>query len=49
VIADSNADLGGHGKLRRALVKHGATMHVIAPASGVLSGSTNEKPSSACC
>jgi catalase len=42
VIADTNADLSSIGKLRRALAKHGATVHVIAPVGGVLSD-TNEE------
>jgi catalase len=43
VIADTNADLPGIGKLRRALARHGATVHVIAPVGGVLSDGTNEE------
>jgi catalase len=43
VIADVHADLAGIGKLRRALAKSGATVHVIAAAGGVLSDGTNEE------
>jgi catalase len=43
VIAGPGADLAGIGKLRRALAKNGATVHVIAPAGGVLSDGTNEE------
>jgi catalase len=36
VIADAGSDLAGIAKLRTALVKQGATLHVIAPVAGVL-------------
>ncbi len=36
VIADAGSDLAGIDKLRKAAVKKGATVHVIAPAGGVL-------------
>jgi catalase len=43
VVADAHADLAGIGKLRRALAKKGATVHVIAAVGGVLSDGTNEE------
>jgi catalase len=43
LIADASADLAGIAKLRRALDKQGAVLHVIAPVGGVLSdGSSTE-------
>jgi catalase len=43
VLADKGSDLAGIGRLRRALAKEGATLHVIAPVGGVLKkGKTTE-------
>ncbi len=36
VVADAGSDLAGIAKLRKALDKYGATVHVIAPVGGVL-------------
>jgi catalase len=43
VIADAGSDLTGIGKLRKALEKLGATVHVIAPVGGVLKKGRQEQ------
>jgi catalase len=43
VIADAGSDLAGIAKLRTALVKLGATVHVIAPVGGVLKRGRREE------
>jgi catalase len=43
VFADATADLAGIGKLRKAIEKQGAKLHVIAPTGGLLSGGANEE------
>jgi catalase len=43
VIADPTADLVGIGRLRRALKRGGATLHLIAPVGGVLTDGDNEE------
>jgi catalase len=43
VIADAGSDLAGIGRLRKAMLKYGATVHVIAPLGGQLKrGRTSE-------
>ncbi len=43
VFADAAADLSGIGKLRSAIEKGGAKLHVIAPTGGVLSDGTDQE------
>jgi catalase len=43
VVAYSGSDLAGIAKLRQALDKQGAALHVIAPVGGVLTDGTNEE------
>ncbi len=43
VIADAGSDLAGIAKLRKALDKHGATLHVIAPVGGVLASGRSKE------
>ena len=43
VVADAASDLAGIAKLRQALEKQGAAVHVIAPVGGVLTDGTNSE------